>query len=188
MLQSRPATVLASGRLIPLKNFDGLVRAFARVSPPSARLIILGDGPERPRLEAEIARLGLTGRVDLPGYIRDPWDYYAQASCFVVSSRSESFGMTVVEALANGLPVVSTDCGGPAEILVRSEDGTIVPLDDEMALAGAITAALADPGSPSLRMQTAERFAVPRAIDAYESLIAEIAGRARSPVPICEPA
>ncbi len=179
-LKARPPLILASGRLVASKNFDGLIRAFATIEPRDARLVIIGEGPERPRLEAEAARLGVADRVELPGYKSEPWKYYDLATCLAVCSRSESFGMTVVEALAHGLPVVSTDCGGPREILGKSGIGRIVPLDDEFALADALGAALADPGSPEPRIRRAERFSVAVAIDCYEKLIAQVSGEAES--------
>ncbi len=173
-IRSRPPMVLAIGRLVGVKNFDGLIRAVSQLSQSSARLVILGEGPERDRLAAEAARLGVDHRVDMPGYVAEPWDYYARASCLVVNSRSETFGMTVVEALAHGLPVVSTDCGGPAEILAGGAFGRLIPIGDEQALALAIDLALASPGSPEARMRRAADFSTEVAIDAYENLIDEV--------------
>ena len=182
-LRTRPPLVLASGRLIAGKNFDGLIRAFATVRPAHARLVVIGEGPERPRLEAEIARLGLGDRVELPGYRAEPWEFYTRATCLAVSSRSESFGMTVVEALAHGLPVVSTDCGGPAEILGTGGLGRLVPVEDEAALGRALSAALADPGAPEPRLERAARFSMAAAVRSYEELIAQVCGEARSRAP-----
>lgn len=177
-LKRRAPLVLAVGRLIDGKNFAALLRAFAAVEPRDARLVILGEGPERARLEAEILRLGLQGRVDLPGYVGEPWHWYARASCLAVSSRRESFGMTLVEALAHGLPVVSTDCGGPREIISGGAIGRIVRPGDDAGMAGAISAALADPGPPGPRQRRAGRFTAELAIDAYEKLISRVAAEA----------
>ena len=118
--------------------------------------MILGKGPERERLEAEVRRLGLEGRVDMPGYAAEPWDAYAKAKCFVLSSQSEQFGNVIVEALAYGLPVVSTAAVGPKEILDGGKFGRLVPIGDDAALAAAINDALDDPGDPAKRRARAD--------------------------------
>ncbi len=173
-IRARPPSVLASGRLIKLKRFDTLLRAFARVEPGNTRLIILGEGPERAALGAEARRLGIADRVEMPGYIREPWKYYAMASCFVITSVSESFGMVAVEALAYGLPLISTDCRGPSEIVSGMEESVIVPIDDERALAAAITASLANPGDPAPRVQRAQNYLPETAVENYERMIGEL--------------
>jgi glycosyltransferase involved in cell wall biosynthesis len=173
-IRARPPLVLASGRLVDGKNFSLLLQAFARMSNERARLVILGEGPKREALEGEVQRLGLGGRVDLPGYVAEPWSYYREASCLVSPSRTESFGMVVVEALAHGLPVICTPTLGPAEVIHYGRYGTLVPHDDVTAMAQAIDAALADPGDPLPRMQHARRFAPDMALDAYEALIEDI--------------
>jgi glycosyltransferase involved in cell wall biosynthesis len=176
-----PPLVLASGRLIAPKNFRALVRAFAEVEPKTTRLVIIGEGPEREAIAAEIARLGLGERVSLPGYVAAPWDLYAHADCFVVSSRIESFGMVVVEALAHGLPVVSTDCRGPREILANGRFGRLVPKDDLRAMADAITAALADPGPAAARIARAACFRPHLSLDLYDDLLADVVTEAERP-------
>ena len=142
-LVARGPVALAAGRMVDYKGFPALVRAFARVEPANARLVILGEGEDRPKIEAEIARLGLRDRVTLAGYAREPWNYYRLASCFVLPSDSEPFGLVVVEALGNGLAVVSTDCDGPREILSEGSFGAVVKRGDEGALAAAISRAFA---------------------------------------------
>ena len=174
-LRKRANIVLACGRLAPTKNFMLLLRAFALVKPRDARLVIIGEGAERPALEAEIRRLGLTGRVDMPGYVKEPWSYYETARCMAVSSLTESFGMALVEAMAHGLPVVSTDCGGPREVLDNGRFGPLVGLDDEVGLASAITSALANPGDPMPRVRRAATYSRDAAADAYEALFDEVA-------------
>ena len=173
-LRARAPLVLAIGRLTADKDFIGLVHAFAKIKRAGARLVILGEGEERAALEAEIARLGLTDQVTLPGYAVQPWTYYECAACFAVSSRSESFGMVIVEALAFGLPVVATDCGGPREILSSPEIGRLVPFGDETAMAAALEAALSDPGDPAPRLARAASFSLEQGLDVYEALIEEI--------------
>lgn len=173
-LKAQPPLVVACGRLSEDKDFLSLIRAFSKVQPQHARLAIVGEGAARERLQAEIDRLGLTQRVDLVGYVPEPWSYYAQASCLAVSSKLESFGMVVVEALGHGLPIVSTDCKGPREILADGRFGRLVPVGDTAKMAGAISAALFDPGDPAPRIARASDFSLARALDAYGSMIEEL--------------
>ena len=168
-LEARPPVILASGRFIHYKNFPALVRAFAQVQPTTAQLHILGEGPERGNIEAEIRRSGLEDRVTLLGYRPHPWPHYEQARCFVLPSTKEPFGLVLVEALAHGLPAVATACHGPCEILTDGI-GQIVELGDEVALAQAMTRALAAPGDPRPRQAHARRFSLDAGLDAYEAL------------------
>ncbi len=168
-----PPLVVACGRLVPGKRFPDLVAALPAVAPADTRLAILGEGPERRAIEAAVARLGLGDRVTLPGHV-DPAPWYARASCVAIASQSESFGLTAVEALAHGVPVVSTRCGGPTEIL--GAHGRLVPVGDVVALADALSQALAAPDDPALLMARARRFALPTIRDAYRALTDEVAG------------
>jgi glycosyltransferase involved in cell wall biosynthesis len=177
-LKARPPLVVACGRLSEDKDFRSLIRAFAKVQPQNARLVIVGEGSARASLQAEIDRLGLKQRVELAGYAPEPWSYYAQASCLAVSSKLESFGMVVVEALGHGLPIVSTDCKGPREILADGRFGRLVPVGDTAKMAGAISAALVDPGDPAPRIARASDFSLSRALDAYGSMIEDVAAAA----------
>jgi glycosyltransferase involved in cell wall biosynthesis len=177
-LAARAPIVLSMGRLVPDKDFVTLLRAFARVKDHSARLRILGEGPERERLQAEIRALGLESRIDLPGYIRDTASELAQAKCCVISSRRESFGLSCVEALAHGLPVATTDCGGPVEILGPLRADEPIPIGDASALATAIEAALADSGDPTPRRRRAEQFSLDAALEAYDRMIDDVIRRA----------
>ena len=142
--------VLGVGRLAPQKDFGTLIRAFARVIVRRpCRLMILGDGPERASLEAIVAERGLTGSVDLPGWISNPYPYMAHAGVFVLSSRWEGLPSVLIEALFCEVPVVATDClSGPREILEGGRYGALVPVGDEEALAAAIETALAGELSP----------------------------------------
>ncbi len=177
-LAARADVVLAVGRLIPIKGFDTLIRAFARLDRPAARLVVLGQGEERDRLAGLARDLGVADRVDLPGYESQPWRRYGEAKVLALSSRREAFGNVVVEALAAGLPVVATACDGPLEILSDPAYGTLVGIDDVEGLAAGLAAALAAPGDPAPRIARAADFSVDRAADAYEALIAEIVGGA----------
>ena len=173
-IRARPPVVLASGRLVEGKNFKRLLHAFARMENKAARLIIMGEGPKRLELESEVQQLGLSGRVELPGYISEPWSYYAQASCLVSPSRSESFGMVIAEALAHGLPIVTTPTLGPVELLDHGRFGLLVPFDDDDALARAMDSVLEHPGDPQPRMTQARNFAVDVALDAYEAMADDV--------------
>lgn len=166
-----PPLILACGRLAPIKRFPDLIRAFAQVTPADARLTILGDGPERHAIENEAARCNVAERVDLPGHVADPSPWYRRASCLAITSESESFGLTAAEALVHGTPVVSTDCGGPSEILARGHYGRVVPVGNVAALAGALSATLAAPGNPAVRKKRAEDFSIGTIHLAYADLI-----------------
>ena len=172
-LAQRGDVILAVGRFVPEKDFRTLLRAFARVRNPNARLVILGKGPQRAMLEREVTRLGLGSRVSMPGYGPEPWKAYAEAKCFVLSSVSEPFGNVVVEAMAYGLPVVATACSGPLEILKHGTYGRIVSLQDELQLAQAIEDTLSDPGDPGERRRRADMFSFDVRVPAYEKLIEE---------------
>jgi len=142
--------VLGVGRLAPQKDFGTLIRAFARViERRPCRLMILGDGPERASLEALVAERGLTGSVDLPGWVSNPYPHMAHAGVFVLSSRWEGLPSVLIEALFCEVPVVATDClSGPREILEGGRYGALVPVGYEEALAAAIETALAGELTP----------------------------------------
>jgi glycosyltransferase involved in cell wall biosynthesis len=143
----QPPVVLAAGRLVALKGYDTLLRAFARVRQETpARLVILGEGPERPNLERLAAELGVAADVDLPGFDPNPFRYMKRAGVFVLSSRYEGLPNVLIQALACGCPVVSTDCpSGPSEILDGGRYGVLVPVDDVEAMAQAIVRAIREP-------------------------------------------
>lgn len=180
-LARRDPVVIAIGRFVPDKAFDDLLDAFARLKTPGARLVILGEGAGRAALEAQATRLGIADRVAMPGFVADAGRWLAQARCFVLSSRRESFGLVCVEALAYGLPCVVTTCGGPQEIVDAPALGASVPPGDVDALAQAIDAALAAPGDPAPRQAHAAGFGLDAALDGYEAMIARIVRHARSP-------
>jgi glycosyltransferase involved in cell wall biosynthesis len=138
---------VAAGRLVPQKDYPTLVRAFVSVhaTDPEARLLILGDGPERQNIESLARALKLKAVVDLPGRVDNPYPYLGAAACFVQASRYEGFGMAIVEALAAGAPVAATDCPyGPREVLDNGRLGLLSPVGDDVALADNIKQLLQD--------------------------------------------
>ena len=158
-----PPVLVAAGRLRPQKDFPTLFAAFARVvAERPARLLVLGEGPERARLESLVDELGLKGTVELPGATDNPYAFMSRAAAFVLSSRWEGLPTVLVEALACGAPVVSTDCpSGPREILAGGSYGRLVPVGDVDALARGLIAALAGeivrPPEESWRPYTLDR-------------------------------
>ncbi len=168
-LQSeQPPLILGMGRLNKAKDFVTLVASFARLrSRCPARLMILGEGEERPVLEALIKKLGLSDDVTLPGFVANPYPYLRRASVFVLSSAWEGLPTVLIEALALGSPIVSTNCpSGPSEILGGGSLGTLVPVGDIDAMADAmyevITTEHAKPDQASWA-----RFTVPAATATY---------------------
>lgn len=139
-----PPVLLGVGRLTAQKDFPTLIRTFARVRQARPmRLLILGEGAERPALEALVRQLGLEQDVSLPGFVENPYAFMAQASLFVLSSRWEGLPTVLIEALSCGTPIISTDCpSGPREILVDGQYGQLVPVGDVIALARAIETTL----------------------------------------------
>jgi glycosyltransferase involved in cell wall biosynthesis len=138
-----PGLIVSIGRLSPEKDHLALVRAFAKLRQPGVRLAIVGEGPLRPELEALIDSLGLQNRVELTGQVSDPFAWLMRASLSVSASWFEGLGNALIEALACGTPVVSTDCPhGPREILAGGAFGTLVPVGDSDAMAAAMQAAL----------------------------------------------
>jgi glycosyltransferase involved in cell wall biosynthesis len=172
--------VLGAGTLSAIKDFATLIRAFARLRRMRpARLIILGEGEERRRLEGRARELGIAADVDLPGFAPNPYAFMARVDLLAVSSRVEGMPNTIIEALACGCPVVSTDCpSGPAEILQDGRYGTLVPPGDDAALAQAIITTLqAAPERDALRARAAD-FSVERAVEGYLQLLAPRPARA----------
>lgn len=163
--------ILAVGRLEPQKNFPLLLDAFALVQQKTpCRLMILGEGKLRPELEQKITALGLQNHVNLHGFAANPFAYMARSDLFVMSSDYEGLPTVMIEAMACGCPIVSTDCpSGPAEILENGKNGTLVPVGDAKALAEAILTNLTSPNKNVV--ERAEFFSVERAVNQYLDLI-----------------
>lgn len=160
--------VVTIGRLSEEKDHQTLLRAFAIVNAqiPDARLAIVGQGPLESQTKAWITELDLDGCVELPGWESKPERRLSESDLFVLTSTSEGFGVVLVEALACGLPVISTSCpGGPSEILENGESGVLVPVGNPEKLAAEIVRVLQMSSSERqvLRQksyQRASRFAV----------------------------
>lgn len=174
-----PPVVLGAGRLSAQKNFSSLIEAFAELRKKRpVRLMILGDGKKaqaRESLRALARELGVAGDVALPGAVANPLPFMTRASVFALSSAWEGLPGVLIEALACGCPVVSTDCpGGSREILEGGRWGVLVPPANPGALTVAIRQLLdAPPDRDSLRARAAF-FDVDRAVDGYLSVFARV--------------
>ncbi|MGC0334097.1 glycosyltransferase involved in cell wall biosynthesis [Streptomyces sp. SAI-170] len=183
--------VIAAGRLVPVKRYDLLIEAFAKVAAerPDWRLRIYGKGDEQPRLRRLVEELGLYENVLLMGAAAPMEAEWVKGSIGVATSDFEPFGMTIVEAMRCGLPVVSTDCPfGPGEIIRDGEDGRLVPVGDRDALAAALLELVRD-DERRRRMgrtavENAQRFApgpvVARAEALFEEALAARGGGAEA--------
>lgn len=153
------ARVLCVGSLKAQKNHQLLLYAFAQLPNPEARLIIVGEGAKRDELEALARELCIADRVSFVGFKSDPGPFYQTADLFVLSSDYEGFGNVIVESLAHGTPVVSTNCPwGPSEILNDGEFGHLVPVGNVAALAKAMSDSLALKPDRKILMGRARNF------------------------------
>ena len=164
-----PPVVLGVGRLTKQKDFPTLIRAFALVRKERpARLMILGEGEERPKLETLARELGIEEDFVLPGFVENPYKYMKRASAFVLSSRWEGLPAVLIEALALGVPVISTNCpSGPAEILEHGKWGCLVPVGEPHLLARAILEILQNDVRIPSHKTAWERFSKENAVIAY---------------------
>ncbi|MBI2217763.1 MAG: glycosyltransferase [Candidatus Rokubacteria bacterium] len=178
----RDAFVVAGlGRLVPIKGFDVLVGVLRDVqrAVPRARVVLIGDGPERSRLEAMAAALGVAGGLLMPGARTDAVRLLSAADVLAAPSRNEGMGRALVEAMALGVPVVATAVGGIPEVIGGGECGRLVPVDDEVALAAALIELARDRALArklgDAAMHRAERFSTTaadaRMLALYEELV-----------------
>lgn len=154
----QPVRLGALGRLHVNKAFDVLVDAAAVLTTRGLdfTLRIAGEGPERARLDQKIARLGLQERVRLSGWAENPAAFFEDVDLFVLSSRVEPFGLVLIEAMAAGVPVVSTDVDGPGQILQGRDLALLAPPDDAERLATAVLQATADWPQAAARAERAQ--------------------------------
>lgn len=182
MSDDGPPVILGAGRLARAKDFPTLLRAFRQVSQNrEARLIILGEGRWRKRLEKMTRKLGIQESVSLPGWVSNPYAFMSRASLFVLSSKYEGLGNVLIEAMACGCPCVSTNCpSGPAEILDNGRFGPLVPVGDDSALAAAMERVLDSPPDKEALLARAQEFSHDASIDQYERLILDLVRERRA--------
>ncbi|MEA3276523.1 MAG: glycosyltransferase [Pseudomonadota bacterium] len=159
--------LVSVGRLVRMKDQGTMLRAFTRL-PRDFRLVIFGEGKQRPKLLALARRLGVEDRVDLPGHSENPFAHVARADLFVLSSRFEGFCNALLEAFVVGTPAVSTDCpSGPREILDNGRYGPLVPIGRPAELASAILGAISNPPSRALLEEAVARMDMEHSITYY---------------------
>jgi glycosyltransferase involved in cell wall biosynthesis len=164
-----PPVILGVGELGPRKDFLTLVRAFARLrANQNCRLVILGKGHQRDHLLSVANELGVAKDIDLPGFEPNPYPFMAHAAMLAMSSRWEGLGFVLIETLALGTPVVSTDCpSGPREILDGGRYGRLVPVGDAEKLARAMAETLLNPPPAAFLQEAARPYEIERSTSAY---------------------
>jgi glycosyltransferase involved in cell wall biosynthesis len=176
-------SIVSVGRLAPQKGHDVLLRAFAAVARehPGWTLTIVGEGPERPALQALASALGIADRVRFTGTLPEPGEVLVKADFFVMASRYEGFPNALLEAMACGLPVISTSSVGAQEIVTDGHDGLLTPIDDEAALADAMRRLIED---PQLRerlgrngAEVSERYSLERIVERWDTAISAASRR-----------
>ncbi len=172
---ARQKTVVCIARLTAQKRIDRLIDAFAHVTHPSARLVILGEGEERAALERQISRLDLDRCVSLPGYVSDVGKVLHASDLFVLTSAYEGLPAAVLEAMAANCPVLSTDCFPSATSLVGGNDGCAIVAPDPMQIAAAIDRALERPRPLHLR-EVAGRYSIANGIASHEAALRDLLG------------
>ncbi len=184
-----PANILiAVGRMVREKGFPLLLEAFSRSGLPSQGwyLVILGEGPDRGRLEAKIRDLGLQDRVNLPGLVSSPEAWLRHADLFVLSSLTEGFPNALMEAMACGVASIAFDCpSGPAEIIRHERTGVLLPVGDVAALAATLRDLAGDPQrrkrlALAAQADVAARFALGVVVNQWQSVL-ESVGTDRCP-------
>lgn len=170
--------LVGMGRLSPEKGFDLLIDAFASVAEdfPEWTLVVLGEGDSRQILELQVANLGISDRVLLPGFVYNPHDWFRQADLFVLSSLFEGFSNVLVEAMMCGLPVVSSNCPwGPRHILGDSVGGLLVEAGEIDSLAEGLAKVMGDPAlRESMAVQAMEesrRYEVDKVMKQWEAVV-----------------
>ena len=176
IVNSSRKTFIAIGRLVPQKNFSLLIDAFSLVNNEfDSTLTILGEGPLRSNLEKQIADLGLTTEIILEGFVDNPYQYIKNADVFVLTSLWEGFGNVIVESLALGTQVVSTDCeSGPNEILENGKYGFMSSTFHKFELARLMIEAINNPIDSKLLMNRGKHFSVKRAALEYKDFLLNI--------------
>ncbi len=174
LLDKQLRVVLSVSRLSNEKDIPTLLRAFQHLhaGAPQTRLLLAGEGPARDAVLALVATLNLGDVVALAGRIHAPRQWMQHAAVFALASQYEGFGNVLVEALASGCPVVSTDCPvGPREILEGGRFGSLVPVGDWQAMAQALRSAIDHPGLPPGAASHAWQYTDAAACGAYRRLL-----------------
>ena len=177
------ARILSVGRMSAEKNHALLIEAFAllRQRRP-ASLLLLGEGPLRKDLEQLAKDLGVDDALSFAGFVADPQPYYASADLFVLSSDFEGYPLVLVEALQNGLAIVSTDCtSGPREILSDGRYGALVPCGDALAMADAMAEQLSNPPLSATLRARVDALAGDEAFTRYLALMLGTPGESQTP-------
>ena len=165
--------ILGAGRLTRQKDFATLMRAFARLHVKiPCRLVILGEGRDRFKLETLAARLGIAQDVALPGFVDNPYAFMKRASLFVLSSVWEGSPNVLIEAMSLGIPVVATDCpSGPREILAKGRYGKLVPVGNAEKLAAAMQATLNNPIGEKVLSEAVRAYSVENSSRQYLQIL-----------------
>lgn len=166
--------LLAVGRLTVEKDYPTLLRAFSiAVKQKDLRLIILGEGKKRRELEEMIVKMGLQNKIDMPGFVGNPYVFMSRCDLYVLSSKTEGMPNTMIEAMACGMPVASTDCpSGPREVLDDGKYGKLVKVGDENALAEAILNTLKNPPNVlKTKKRIKEKFYLEKGAEKYLNII-----------------
>ncbi len=166
--------VLSVGSLTEQKDYTALLKAFSKIDNKyNLKLIILGEGPERDKLERLSRKLGIEERVSMPGFASNPYSYMKHADAFVLTSKWEGIPNVLIEAIAVGTPVISTDCKwGPAEILQNGKYGKLVPVGDYTSLSRAITDTInASPDTEEAFAYVESTFSIEKISEEYLDII-----------------
>ena len=167
-LRSEPPRILTMARMMPQKRLDVLIEAFALVKHSGARLTILGDGPLRASLERLADSLGIAGRIDMPGFVEDVLPWLRRSNLFVLSSDYEGLPAAVLEALACGVPVVTTDSFAGARAMFDAEEScAVVPIGNPAALARSIERCIGATRRPEGLRKIAERYGIEASATAH---------------------
>jgi len=168
------------GRFTEQKDFATLIQAFATLRKGrEARLVLLGEGRPGEELGELAGRLGVAADVGMPGFVENPFRYMMQASVLVLSSKYEGLPGVLIQAMACGCPVVSTDCPGESrEILADGQYGTLVDIGDATRMEQAIQSELDQPRPRETLLTRAEAFSIERGVDLYLQLLDEVVRRA----------
>jgi glycosyltransferase involved in cell wall biosynthesis len=170
-LQDQSFTFVTCGRLVPQKGFDRLIEASYRLHKEGFlfKVVVIGEGKERKELENSLTKKDLSNTVVLLGYKDNPYPIFKQSSCYICSSRTEGLPLVILEAMTLGIPVVSTDCSGPNEIIGNSEFGLLVSNDTDGIYEG-MKLLLSDKGLLNhYHLKSLERY---RSFDVHNWMIA----------------